>query len=334
MKKPTIAVVGATGAVGQTIFKVLEERNFPFERIVPLASTRSAGKKIVFSGQEYEIMDLGTFDFKGVDLALFSAGGDVSLKFAPKAAKAGAVVVDNTSAFRMEPDVPLVIPEVNPQAAKNRPRGIIANPNCSTIQMLVALSPLHRRSPIKRIIVSTYQAVSGAGLRAIEELKTSSQSILNGNTPKPGPVFSHVIAFNCLPQIDKFMDDGYTKEEHKMMNETRKILEDDSIKVSATCVRVPVEMGHAESINVETESPVSVTEIREILAGSPGVEIIDDPSRLEYPLQSNCAGKDITYVGRIRKDPSNSNCLDMWVVADNLRKGAATNAVQIGELLL
>ena len=320
--------------MGQTIIAILEERSFPVSRLIPLASERSAGGSVRFRGEDIEILDLSKFSFEGVDIALFSAGGSVSLEHAPRAAAAGAVVVDNTSAFRQEDDIPLVIPEVNPEQISKRPRGIIANPNCSTIQMLVALEPLRRISPIRRIVVSTYQSVSGAGNRAIDELKRTSREILDGGDPQPGPVFPHVIGFNCVPQIDLFLEDGYTKEERKMMAETRKIFDDDTIRVSATCVRVPVVRGHSESVNVEFESPINPQKARDTLAQSPGLKIVDDPASLRYPLQLSCAGKDPVFVGRIRRDPSCENALDMWISADNLRKGAALNAIQIAEIVL
>ncbi len=326
--------MGATGAVGRTMLRILEERDFPAGSLFALASGRSAGTTIRFYDEDIPVTDLSGFDFTGVDIALFSAGGSVSLEHAPRATSAGAVVVDNTSVFRQEPDVPLVVPEINPEAIANRPRGIIANPNCSTIQMVMALAPIHRKTPIKRIVVSTYQSVSGAGSRAVEELERTSAEILGGETPGAGPAFPHVIGFNCLPQIDVFLDDDYTKEEHKMMMETRKILSDDSIRITATCVRVPVMIGHSEAINVETESPLSSDEVREILRDAPGVEVIDDPARASYPLQLDCVGKNSVFVGRIRRDPSCPNAIDMWVTTDNLRKGAALNAVQIAEILV
>ena len=334
MNECRIAIVGATGAVGRTMLRILEEREFPAGSVFALASGRSAGTTVRLRDEDIPVTDLSDFDFAGVDIALFSAGGSVSLEHAPRATSAGAVVVDNTSAFRQEPDVPLVVPEINPEAIANRPRGIIANPNCSTIQMVMALAPIHRKAPIKRIVVSTYQSVSGAGNRAIEELERTSAEILRGEIPRAGPAFPHVIGFNCLPQIDVFLDDGYTIEEHKMMMETRKIFSDDSIRVTATCVRVPVMIGHSEAINVETESPLSPDEVREILHNAPGVEVMDDPAKASYPLQLDCAGKNSVFVGRIRRDPSCPNAIDMWVTSDNLRKGAALNAVQIAEILV
>jgi aspartate-semialdehyde dehydrogenase len=333
MNTRNVAVVGATGAVGRTMLDVLAQRRFPVGEVHALASKRSAGKRVDFAGSSLAVEVLEEFDFAGVDIALFSAGASVSLAHAPRAAAAGAVVIDNTSAFRQHPDVPLVVPEVNPHDIPKRPRGIIANPNCSTIQMVVALKPLHDRAVIRRIVVSTYQAVAGAGNRAMDELWRTSGEVLRGETPTPGPVFTHQIAFNCIPQIDAFVDDGYTKEEHKMMFETRKIFGDPSIRVSATCVRVPVLIGHAEAVNVEFEKAISPDEARALLAKAPGVELVDEPADRLYPMQIRCAGRDPVLVGRIRRDPSQGNTLDLWVAADNLRKGAALNAVQIAELL-
>ena len=334
MQPATVAVVGATGAVGKTMLAVLEERGFPVRELIPLASAASAGKQVKWRGRDLSVRNPAEFDFEGVEIALFSAGGSVSREHAPRAVAAGAVVVDNTSAFRMEDDVPLVVPEINPGAASDRPRGIIANPNCSTIQMLVALAPLHRRSRIERIIVSTYQAVSGAGAKGVEELERSSRRALEGRDPEPGEVFSHRIGFQCLPRIGAFLDDGYTSEERKMMDETRKILADDRIGVSATCVRVPVFVGHAEAVNVQTAEAIASDEARRLIGSADGVEIVDDPAADEYPLQLETAGRDAVLVGRIRRDPSCARALDLWIAADNLRKGAATNAVQIAELLL
>jgi len=334
MQTKNVAVVGATGAVGRTMLEILAERSFPAGAVHAVASERSVGRRVPFAGRELEVMPLGDFDFRGVDVALFSAGGSTSLEHAPRAAAAGALVIDNTSAFRRDEDVPLVVPEVNPKEIAKRPRGIIANPNCSTIQMVVALAPLHRRARIRRIVVATYQSVSGAGNRAMDELRRTSADALAGKAVVPGPVFPHPIAFNCLPQIDVFEGDGYTKEEHKMAFETRKIFGDPSIGVSATCVRVPVLVGHAEAVNVEFEKPISPEEARELLAKAPGVELVDAPGERLYPMQASCAGRDPVLVGRIRRDPSQANTLDMWIAADNLRKGAALNAVQIAELLL
>lgn len=330
----TVAVVGATGLVGEEMIRVLEERKFPVAKLVPLASERSAGKTVQFNGQSVDVQALGPNSFKGVDVALFSAGGSVSTEYGPIAANSGTVVIDNSSAFRMDADVPLVVPEVNPDAIATLPkRRIIANPNCSTIQMVVVLKPIHDVAKIKRVVVSTYQSVSGAGKEAIEELTKGTRALYAGEEFSP-EVFPHRIAFNCLPQIDVFMPDGYTKEEHKMIDETCKIMGDDSIKVSATTVRVPVYFGHSESVNIETEKPLSAETAREFLERAPGVVVVDDPAELVYPLASECAGTDPVYVGRLRNDPTVKHGLNCWIVADNIRKGAATNAVQIAELLV
>ncbi len=330
----SIAVAGATGAVGQTFLKVLAERNIPMKELRLLASERSEGKKINFKGNELTVHRLEHDSFEGIDIALFSCGGDRSLTFAPSAAKAGAVVVDNSSAWRMDPDVPLVVPEVNPHAISGyKNKGIIANPNCSTIQMVVALKPLHDKARIKRIVVSTYQAVSGTGHKAIIELENQIIAWAEGK-PMENKVYPHRIAFNCLPHIDSFLENGYTKEEMKMVNETRKIMEIPDVMVSATTVRVPVFYSHSEAVNVEFETPVSPDEAKELLKNAPGVRLVDDPSKNEYPLAIDAQGQDLTYVGRIRKDLSCENGLAMWVVADNIRKGAATNAVQIAEVLM
>jgi len=328
-----VAVVGATGAVGQTMLEILEERNFPVAEIVPLASSRSAGSKVAFCGKEHVVRDLADFDPAGLDIALFSAGGGTSREHAPRFAEAGCYVIDNSSAWRMEPEVALVVPEVNPHALEMARRNrIIANPNCSTIQMVVALKPLHDAVPIRRVVVSTWQAVSGAGGRAIEELARQSASLLNGREAEV-EVFPARIAFNVIPQIDVFMDDGYTKEERKMMDETRKIMEAD-IAVTATTVRVPVFYGHSEAVNVTFEAPMSADRAREILADAPGVCVVDDPASEDYPMPSEAAGSDPVWVGRIREDGSFPNSLHLWVVADNVRKGAALNAVQIAEILI
>jgi aspartate-semialdehyde dehydrogenase len=328
-----VAVVGATGAVGQCMLQVLEERRFPVKRLAPLASKASAGRSVQFAGDEITVMDLEEFDFAGIDLALFSAGGAVSLVHAPRAAAAGALVVDNTSAFRMDPQVPLIVPEVNPEACLDRPKGIISNPNCSTIQMVLALMPLQRRVGIERIVVSTYQSVSGAGATAMAELEEGTRAFLAQESFTPRKLV-HSIAFNAIPHIDAFLDDGYTKEERKMMEETRKIFADPSIRISATCVRVPVLRGHAESVNVELKSPVEPQQYRAWLRETPGVLVLDDPKEKLYPMQKDAAGRDEVLVGRIRKDPSCRSGLDVWIVADNVRKGAATNAVQIAQLVL
>ncbi len=333
-EKYNVVVAGATGAVGNEMISILEERNFPVGKLKLLASTRGAGTKLEFKGKEYtvEVMDEHSFD--GMDIGLFSPGGSVSQKFAPIAGKAGCVVIDNTSAFRMDPDVPLVVPEVNPHAiAGYHKKNIISNPNCSTIQMVVALKPIHDVARIKRIVVSTYQSVSGTGKRAIKELESQVLAIYNQQEIKR-EVYPHQIAFNCLPHIDVFLENGYTKEEMKMVNETKKIMEDNSIRVTATTVRVPVFYGHSESVNIETEKKITAQEVREILSKAPGVVVVDNPSKAEYPLAIHAAGKDETFVGRIREDESIPNGINMWIVADNIRKGAALNAVQIAELLI
>ncbi len=332
-KKFNVAVAGATGAVGNQMIACLEERNFPVKSVKFLASERSAGRQLRFKGDLIPVETLREDSFKGVDIAIFSAGGGTSEKFAPCAAKDGCVVVDNSSAWRMDPDVPLVVPEVNPHAiADYKKKGIIANPNCSTIQMLVALNPIRKKCGIRRIVVSTYQAVSGTGKKAIDELFDQTRAMLNFLDWKKN-VYPHRIAFNCLPQIDKFMDNGYTKEEMKMVNETRKIFEDSSIGVTATTVRVPVFYSHSESVNVETKEYISAADVIKMLRNAPGVKVVDDPANNLYPLAIDAAGQDLTLVGRIRQDESISNGINMWVVADNIRKGAATNAVQIAEIL-
>jgi len=332
-KKFNIAVAGATGAVGNQMISCLEERNFPIKSIKFLASSRSVGRKLKYKGRDIAVEELTEASFKGIDIALFSAGGGPSAKFAPFAASDGCVVVDNSSTWRMDPEVPLVVPEVNPHAvAQFRNKGIIANPNCSTIQMVVPLYPLHQEYGIKRIVVSTYQAVSGTGKKAIDELDSQTRAILNFKKHE-NKVYPHTIAFNCLPHIDVFLENGYTKEEMKMLHETRKILEDDTIGVTATTVRVPVFFGHSESINIETKRDVSAREVRALLERTPGVKVVDDPENNQYPLAIDAAGQDFTLVGRIRDDESIENGINMWVVADNIRKGAATNAVQIAEIL-
>ncbi len=327
-----VAVVGATGAVGTMMIKVLEERNFPVTSLKALASARSVGKKVSFHGKMITVEELTERSFDGVELALFSAGAAVSRRFAPVAAQAGCVVVDNSSAFRMDPEVPLVVPEVNPHAVRAH-KGIIANPNCSTIQMVVALKPIQDAAKIKRIVVTTFQAVSGTGQKAVFELEAQIQAIVHAQ-PVPRAVYPHQIAFNCLPHIGAFLDTGYTEEEMKMVNETRKIFEDPTIQVCATTVRVPVYYGHSESVAVETYRPLSVEEARTLLEKAEGVVVVDEPSLSRYPMPLDAAGRDETFVGRIRKDISVENGLVMWVVADNIRKGAATNAVQIAEILV
>ncbi|RMH62523.1 MAG: aspartate-semialdehyde dehydrogenase [Zetaproteobacteria bacterium] len=328
-----VAVVGATGAVGRTMVEILEQRGFPVEELIPLASSRSAGSKIEFGGKEYVVRDLEQFDPAGLDIALFSAGGGTSLAHAPRFAEAGCYVIDNSSAWRMEPDVALIVPEVNPDALEMaRHNRIIANPNCSTIQMVVVLKPLHEVARIKRVVVSTYQAVSGAGGKGMDELARQTAQLLNAREVEQ-EVFPARIAFNVIPHIDVFLEDGYTKEERKMMDETRKIL-DPSIAVTATTVRVPVFYGHSESVNVTFERPLPAEEARAILADSEGICVVDDPASEDYPMPSEAAGSDPVWVGRIRDDTSFPNSLQLWIVADNVRKGAALNAVQIAEMLI
>ncbi|MEW6500164.1 MAG: aspartate-semialdehyde dehydrogenase [Thermodesulfobacteriota bacterium] len=333
-RKFNVAVAGATGAVGGAMLEVLERRNFPLGELRLLASARSVGKKLKFKGQEIAVQEMTKESFKGIDIALFSAGASRSLEFGPAAAAAGAVVVDNSSAFRMDPEIPLVVPEVNPHAIARYPkRGIIANPNCSTIQMLVALKPIHDKVRIKRIVVSTYQAVSGTGAKAIEELDAQVRAYAAGE-PLEHKVYPHQIAFNCLPQIDSFLDNGYTKEEMKMVNETRKMFEDDTIGVTATTVRVPVFYGHSEAVNIETEKKITAAEVKALLKDAPGVQLVDEPTLSQYPMAINCAGRFETFVGRIREDESIANGINLWVVSDNIMKGAALNAVQIAEVLI
>ncbi len=332
MKAYNVAVVGATGAVGKEMMHVLEERNFPVNELIPLALPEDAGKKVLFQGKEYEVQAASPDAFEGVEIALFSAGGGASLELAPEAAKRGAVVVDNSSAFRMDPDTPLVVPEVNPEDC-HKHQGIIANPNCSTIQMVAALKPLHDAAKIKRVVVSTYQAVSGSGLAAIEELHQQTKDMIAGEVTQ-AKVYPYQIAFNALPHIDVFLDNDYTKEEMKMIDETKKIMGDDTIKVTATTVRIPVIRAHSESVNIETEKHLSPDEARALLAKAPGIQVIDDPANLKYPLALDAEGQGDVLVGRIRQDFSIENGLNMWVVADNLLKGAALNAVQIAEYLI
>jgi aspartate-semialdehyde dehydrogenase len=328
-----VAVVGATGVVGHEMLSILAERAFPVSEVCAIASERSAGGEVSFGEDDVlKVQDLGRFDFKGVDIALFSPGAKVSAVHAPRAAKAGAIVIDNTSQFRMDPDVPLIVPEVNPEAIVDyKKRGIIANPNCSTMQMVVALKPLHDLARIKRVVVSTYQSVSGAGREAMDELFNQTRSIYV-NDPVKKEHFTKQIAFNAIPHIDVFMDDGSTKEEWKMAVETRKILDPD-ISVTATCVRVPVFIGHAEAVNVEFERPITEEQARAALKAMPGVSVIDHRVDEGYVTPQESAGEDAVYVSRIRKDPTVAHGLNLWIVADNLRKGAALNAVQIAELL-
>jgi aspartate-semialdehyde dehydrogenase len=333
MKKFNVAVVGATGAVGQTMLAILAEREFPIDKLHVLASERSAGEQIEFCGQKLTVVDLATFDPTGVDFALFSAGGSISKEFAPKFAAAGAIVIDNSSAFRMDADVPLVVSEVNPEALDSIPRGIVANPNCSTMQMLVAIAPIHRAAGITRINVATYQSVSGAGRSALEELGRQTANILSFKEPDPQR-FPVQISFNLIPHIDDFLDNGYTKEEMKLVWETRKILGDESIMVNPTAVRVPVFYGHSEAVHLETRRKITAAEARALLEKAPGVEVVDERRAGGYPTPvTHASGTDAVYVGRIREDVSTDNGLNLWVVSDNIRKGAALNAVQIAELL-
>jgi aspartate-semialdehyde dehydrogenase len=331
-----VAVVGATGLVGDTMIKVLEERDFPVSELYPLASNRSVGKTVSFRGKSYPVDDLAEFDFSKADIGLFSAGAEISREFAPKAAAAGCIVIDNTSEFRYQDDIPLVIPEVNPHAiAQYKTRGIIANPNCSTIQMLVVLKPIHDAVGIERINVATYQSVSGAGKEAVEELASQTAALLNGQGLQKGKAIPKQIAFNVVPQIDAFQENGYTKEEMKMVWETHKIMEDNTIRVNPTAVRVPVFFGHSEAVHIETRKKISVTEARALLRKAPGVEVLDERKPGGYPTAATeAANRDTVYVGRIREDISTECGLNLWVVADNVRKGAATNSVQIAEILV
>jgi aspartate-semialdehyde dehydrogenase len=334
LKTWRVAVVGATGLVGETMIQVLAERNFPVSELFPLASNRSIGRRVEFRGSHYPVEELAAFDFQRADLALFSAGAEISADYAPKAAAAGCIVIDNTSQFRDQDDIPLVVPEVNPHAiARYKPRNIIANPNCSTIQMVVALKPIHDAAGIERINVATYQSVSGAGKEAVEELAGQTAALMSGK-PVESRISPKQIAFNCVPQIDRFQDNGYTREEMKMHWETRKIMEDDRIRVNATTVRVPVFFGHSEAVHLETRRKISAAEARELLRKAPGVEVLDDRRPGGYPTAATeAANRDAVYVGRIREDISHERGLDMWIVADNVRKGAATNSVQIAEIL-
>jgi aspartate-semialdehyde dehydrogenase len=329
-----VGVVGATGAVGGTILEVLAERGFPTAEVVPFTSERSAGKRVPFGDSELECRTLSDESIRGLDLVLSSAGGAVSSEWAPRFVEAGAVVVDNTSFWRMHEDVPLVVSEVNPDAASDH-NGIVANPNCTTMQMVVALAPIWREAGIERLVVSTYQSVSGTGRQAVEELRAQTRAVLDGEEPV-AHVYPHPVAFNILPQVETFKDgDDYTTEERKVMGETRKILgaAEEELPISATCARVPVVTGHSESVNVQTREPLSPEECRELLASAPGLVVVDDPAAGIYPLPTAVAGRDDVLVGRIRRDPSHERGLNLWVVGDNLRKGAATNAVQVAELL-
>ena len=329
--KYIVAVVGATGAVGEEMISVLEDREFPVEKLRLFASERSEGKTLTFLGNEVPVETLGKNSFRGIDMALFSAGGERSKIWAPVAVKSGCIVIDNSSQWRMDPEVPLVVPEVNPQDLKWH-KGIIANPNCSTIQMVVVLKPIHEAARIKRVVVTTFQSVSGTGKMAMEELMQQTVDLLNFRQVQ-ATVYPHQIAFNCIPQIDSILENGYTKEEMKMVNETRKIMGEDSIRITATAVRVPVFRCHSESLNIETKKKITADEVRAVLSAAPGIVIYDAPDKNVYPLPVDVADKDETYVGRIREDESIENGINMWIVADNLRKGAALNAVQIAEKL-
>jgi aspartate-semialdehyde dehydrogenase len=328
MKKYNVAILGATGLVGQKMIEVLEERQFPVNQLLPIASEKSSGKQIQFAGKEFEILTLSPKIFSGVEIALFSAGSDLSREIAPVAANSGAIVIDNSKTWRMDPEVPLVVPEVNSQDLLNQ-KGIIANPNCSTIQMVLALAPLHREYKIRRVVVSTYQAVSGSGKDAVKQLE---DEIIDGKSNTP--YYPHSIAYNCLPHIDKFETDGYTVEEHKMIRETHKILNDNSIKITSTTVRVPVVSGHSESVNIEFEKEFELGAIKSLLSNTPGIIVQDNPKKNLYPMPINAQDKDEVFVGRIRRDPTIPSGLNLWIVSDNLRKGAATNAVQIAEKLI
>jgi aspartate-semialdehyde dehydrogenase len=331
MKEPRVAIVGATGMVGQEMRKVLEQRDFPLADLKLLASERSRGRELEFRGETLPVQVLDRDSFVGCDLALYSAGTRIAKEFAPAAVEAGAVVVDNSNAFRMEVDVPLVVPEVNPGEALKH-KGIISNPNCSTIQMVVVLQPLHLQFVIQRVVVSTYQSVSGTGKEAVDELMGQVRARETGE-PVACEVYPHQIAYNCIPHIDVFLENGYCREEQKMVDETRKIMGEPDLPITATSVRVPVLVGHSESVNVQFENPAEPESARAVLAEAPGVEVIDDPGENLYPLALDCEGKDPSFVGRIRKDFSAPNALNLWIVSDNLRKGAALNAVQIAELL-
>ncbi len=330
-----VAVVGATGLVGETMIRVLEERHFPVAELFPLASNRSLGRSVQFGGRELPVLELAGFDFARAQIGLFSAGSEISAEHAPKAAAAGCIVIDNTSQFRYDEDIPLVVPEVNPRAiSQYRQRRIIANPNCSTIQLVVALKPLHDAAGIERINVATYQSVSGAGREAVEELAAQTTALLSGRAPGEAHAIARQIAFNCVPQIDRFQDNGYTREEMKLYWETRKILEDPSIRVNATAVRVPVFYGHSEAVHIETRRKLSAAEARTLLEAAPGVGVLDERRPGGYPTAvTEAANHDTVYVGRIREDMSHERGLDLWIVADNVRKGAATNSIQIAEVL-
>lgn len=328
-----VAIVGATGNVGAEMLKILDERNFPADDVIALASERSVGREVSYGDKNLKVQDLAKFDFKGVDIVLSSPGAKVSAEYSPKAAKAGAIVVDNTSYWRMDPDVPLIVPEVNPQAINEVKKGIIANPNCSTIQMVVALKPLHEAATVKRVVVATYQSTSGSGKAAMDELFNQTKGIYSNQTPVPS-VYPKQIAFNAIPQIDVFMDDGMTKEEWKMVVETKKILDPD-IKVCASCVRIPVFIGHSEMINVELEKELSADDAKELFRNAPGITLVDvEQEELRFVTPAEIQGEDDVYISRVREDISVENGLNFWCVSDNLRKGAALNTVQIAELLV
>jgi aspartate-semialdehyde dehydrogenase len=334
-KQFSVVVVGATGLVGETMIKVLEERDFPVSELYPVASNRSVGKRVEFRGKHLPVHDLATFDFSKAQIGLFSPGAEISREYAPKAAAAGCVVIDNTSEFRYQDDIPLVVPEVNPHAiASFKNRGIIANPNCSTIQMLVALKPIHDAVGIERVNVATYQSVSGAGKEAVEELVEQTVALLSGKGPVKPKIMAKQIAFNCIPQIDQFQDNGYTKEEMKMVWETQKIMEDRTIRVNATAVRVPVFFGHSEAVHLETRKKITAAQARALLEKAPGIEVMDERRAGGYPTAATeAANRDTVYVGRIREDISSERGLNLWIVSDNVRKGAATNSIQIAEIL-
>ncbi len=332
MKKYNVVIVGALGAVGNEFRKILLQRNFPIEKIRFLDLT-DVGTQVAFGDKMVTVEKPADDSFKGYDIALFSAGADVSLQIARQAADSGCVVIDNSSAWRMDPEVPLIVPEVNPDDVKWH-RGIIANPNCSTIQMLLPLKHIHDAAGIKRVVVSTYQAVSGTGIKAIDECRNQSLEISQGKNVSRIDVYPHQIAFNVLPHIDVFLENGYTKEEMKMLNETRKIMGDPSIRLTATTVRVPVIYGHSEAVNIETEKKITAAEVKKLLTGKPGIKVVDNPLKNEYPMPVDAAGKDDVFVGRIREDESIDNGINMWVVSDNIRKGAALNTIQIAELLI
>ncbi|MFA6431407.1 MAG: aspartate-semialdehyde dehydrogenase [Candidatus Margulisiibacteriota bacterium] len=333
-KSYNVCVLGATGMVGKEIMRVLEEQNFPVNKFLPLASERTAGQKVTFKGKEYTVVQAAPEVFDGMEIGLFSAGAKVSALLAPEAAKRGCIVIDNTSEFRMVKDIPLVVPEVNGHAIKKH-KGIIANPNCSTAQLVLALKPIYDAVGIERVVISTYQSTSGWGKEAIAEMYEQTKLLLDDPKAKITPkyIFKQ-IAFNLVPQIDQFTENGYTKEEMKMVNETKKILEDESINVTATCVRVPVAISHSESVNIKTKKKISISEVRKLLAAFPTVRVMDDPSKGEYPTPVDCAGKNETFIGRIREDISQENGIEMWIVSDNLRRGAALNAVLIAERMI